>query len=374
MWAAVTRGAGRPTSIERLVLAAPGSGEVAVAVEACAVCHSDLMYADGAWAADFPVVLGHEAAGRVVRAGEGVDDLAVGDRVVVCLVRSCGRCRACLRGHEVACTGDLTVGGGSPLATAGGEPVAQGLNTGAFAEQMVVHRSQVVPIPDGVPAASASLLGCGVMTGAGAVRNTAGVAAGDTVAVVGCGGVGLGAVQAARIAGAGPIVAIDPLPDKGQAALAMGATHAASPDGGVATLLEATGGHLADHVLVTTAAAAAFTGAADLLAPMGSIVLVGMPADGVTVEVDPGSLAGSNQSILGSKMGTARPAVDVPRLVGHYLDGSLDLDGMVTTTHALDDIDLAFEQVRRGEVVRSVIVFDGLDGLDGLGDREGNRL
>ena len=368
--AAVSRGVGLPPSIEDLHLAAPGPDEVRVEVTACAVCHSDLSYLDGTWATEFPLVLGHEAAGRVLELGDEptgdhprgpAGNLAVGDPVVVTLVRTCGNCRACHRGHDVACTGDLALNDCSPLADADGNPIAQGLNVAGFAEQVVVHRSQVVRLPDDVDPLAASLLGCGVLTGSGAVTNTAGVAAGDAVVVVGCGGVGTGALQAARIVGADPIVAVDPSPDKRASALGFGAPHAVAPvaeDVGAA-ITSATGGRLADHVLVTTGAPAALDGAIDLLAPMGNLVIVGMAGDDVTMEVAPSWLAAANKSILGSKMGTIRVADDVPALIGHHRDGRLDLQGMVSTTHGLDDIAEAFDEAWRGDVLRTVVLPNG---------------
>ncbi len=359
--AAVCRGVGEPQSIEHLVLAAPGPGEVRVRVDACAVCHSDLMYTDGGWATDFPLVMGHEAAGCILETGPAVADVAVGDQVVVSLVRSCGECPACRRGHHVTCSGEFALDRHSPLTDGTGSPVAQGLNTGAFAEQVVVHRSQVVPHPADVPSTSASLLACGVLTGAGAVHNTAQVQAGDVVVVVGCGGVGIGAIQGARLAGAEQIVAVDPLPDKRESALLLGASHAVDPVSGdvAAVLREATGGRLADHLFITTAAPSALDNAVELLAPMGALVLVGMPPDGIAFEVDPTMLAAANQRILGSKMGTVRLADDIPRLIDHYRAGDFELDALVTTTHSLEDIDLAFEEVRRGEVLRTVILPNG---------------
>jgi len=332
-----------------------------VRIDACAVCHSDLMYTDGGWATDFPLVMGHEAAGCILETGPGVDDVAVGDQVVVSLVRSCGECPACRRGHHVTCSGEFALDRHSPLTDGTGSPVAQGLNTGAFAEQVVVHRSQVVPHPADVPSTSASLLACGVLTGAGAVHNTAQVQAGDVVVVVGCGGVGIGAIQGARLAGAEPIVAVDPLPDKRESALLLGASHAVDPVSGdvAAVLREATGGRLADHLFITTAAPSALNGAVELLAPMGALVLVGMPPDGIAFEIDPTMLAAANQRILGSKMGTVRLADDIPRLIDHYRAGDFELDALVTTTHPLEDIDLAFDEVRRGKVLRTVILPNG---------------
>ncbi|MEC8998961.1 MAG: zinc-binding dehydrogenase [Actinomycetota bacterium] len=372
----MSRGVGLPPSIEDLHLAAPGAEEVRVEVTACAVCHSDLSYLDGTWATEFPLVLGHEASGRVVELGstrgggsnsEADDcgsgtpaggDIRVGDPVVVTLVRTCGKCRACRRGHDVACTGNLALNHRSPLSDTDGNPVAQGLNVGAFAEQVVVHRSQVVRLPDDVDPLAASLLGCGVLAGAGAVTNTARVAAGDAVVVIGCGGVGTGAIQAARIAGAEPIIAVDPSGDKRSAALDFGATLAVDPvtEDLAGAITTATDGRLADQILVTTGAPSALDGTVDLLAPMGNLVIVGMPGDDVTMEVAPSWLAAANKSILGSKMGTIRVADDVPALVEHHRAGRLDLHGMVSSTHTLDDIAEAFDEVWRGDVLRTVVL------------------
>jgi len=362
----VSRGVGLPPSIETLILDAPGPDEVRIRVEACAVCHSDLSYLDGTWATEFPLVLGHEAAGYVIELGSPVADpegaseprLAVGDPVVVTLVRTCGECRACQRGHDVACTGDFPIASKSPLVAADGDRIPQGLNVGAFAEQVVVHRSQVVRLPDDIDPLVACLLGCGVLTGAGAVTNTARVNAGDSVVVVGCGGVGIGAVQAARIVGADPIVAVDPTPDKRKSARGFGATHVVDPvhDDLSAAITAATGGPLADHLLITTGSPAALDGAIELLAPMGQLIIVGMAADDVTIEVAPSWLAAANKSILGSKMGTIRVTEDVPALIEHHRAGRLDLQGMVSSTHTLEDIAKAFEEVWRGDVLRTVVL------------------
>ena len=282
----------------------------------------------------------------------------MGAPVVVTLVRPCGECRACQRGHDVACTGEFPIASKSPLVAADGDRIPQGLNVGAFAEQVVVHRSQVVRLPDDIDPLAACLLGCGVLTGAGAVTNTARVTAGESVVVVGCGGVGIGAVQAARIAGADPIVAVDPTPDKRESARGFGATHVVDPvhDDLSATITAATGGPLADHLLITTGSPAALDGAIELLAPMGQLVIVGMAADDVTIEVAPSWLAAANKSILGSKMGTIRVAEDVPALIEHHRAGRLDLEGMVSSTHALEDIAEAFEEVWRGDVLRTVVL------------------
>ena len=358
MRAAVRHGPGKPLIVEDLALDDPVPDEVQVAIDACAICHSDLVYVDGGWAVEYPVVLGHEAAGQVVAIGTSsrAGQLTVGTRVVVSLIRTCGKCLACQRGHDVACSGRLRLRDRSPLSDASGRPVTQGLHTGAFADSVVVHRSQCVPIPDDLPATSAALLGCGVLTGVGAVTNTARVEAGEAVVVVGCGGVGLATVQGSRIANAEPVVAVDPLASKRKAALRFGATHAIDPAEDVPEAVRAaTGGRLADHVFVTTASTSAMTSAIDLVAPMGTLVLVGMPDDGVTTRVDTGLLSARNQSILGSKMGTSRLAVDIPALVDHWRAGRLDLEGMVTSTHPLQEIGDAISQMRGGSAIRTVV-------------------
>ena len=356
--AAVSRGVGLPSSIETLYLDAPRADEVRIEIEACAVCHSDLSYLDGTWATEFPLVLGHEAAGRVAEVGHGVKKFAEGDPVIVSLIRTCGQCRACRRGQDVACTGEIDLNSKSPLVDKNGVRVAQGLNVGAFATQVVVHESQIVPLPDDVNLMAASLLGCGVLTGSGAITNTARVAAGDAVVVMGCGGVGVGAIQAARLAGAAQIVAVDPAATKRTAAVGFGATHTADPTNSdlAEVITDATGGRLADHLLITTGSPAALEGAIDLLAPMGQLVIVGMAGDDVTIEVAPSWLAASNKSILGSKVGTARVAIDVPALIDHHRAGRLDLTGMISSTHDLEHIQDAFDDVWRGDVLRTVVL------------------
>ena len=358
--AAVHRGVGEPTSIENLTISSAGPGEVRVAVSACAICHSDLMYVDGGWATSFHLVLGHEVSGRVVEIGEDVSNVTVGTPVVVSLIRTCGQCRPCLKGQDVACEGEISLDAKSPLKDKDGLVISQGLNTGGFAEQVLVHHSQVVEIPEEMPLSVASLLGCGVLTGVGATRNTAEVGEGDIVVVIGCGGVGIGAIQGARLAGAEVILAVDPEDHKHGTAIEMGATHTANPkiDNVVEVLNGAAGGRLADHVFVATSSISALSEAVELVSPMGALVLVGMPADGATFTIDPGMLAAQNQRILGSKMGTARLSIDVPDLIDNYLIGELTLDSMISSTHPLEDIDKAFEEVRTGQALRTLIVFN----------------
>jgi len=360
--AAVCRAFGEPLTIERLQLESPVGNQVQVRVVASAVCHSDIHFFDGAWGGRLPAVWGHEASGVVEALGADVTDLAVGDHVVVTLIRSCGACRNCAAGVTVACTG-AGPAAATPLSDAEGKPVGHGLGTAAFAERLVADRSQVVRIDAAIPAGPAALLACGVITGVGAVRNTAQVAAGDSVVVIGTGGVGLNAVQGARLAGADPIIAVDLSDDKLKVAAEFGATHLVNPTAADLgdQIKESTGGAMADHVLITVGAKAAIDGTAELLGPNGSVVIVGMPESGVTTTIDPVTLAAANQRILGSKMGGAVIDRDIPDLVARYLDGSLQLDPLITKTYALDDINEAIEAVKRGEAVRNVIMFETED-------------
>jgi Zn-dependent alcohol dehydrogenase len=357
--AAVCRAFGRPLSIETVSLAAPGPDEVRVRIGAVAICHSDVSYVDGEWGGDLPAVWGHEAAGTIVEVGDRVG-FEPGERVVVCLIRSCGECLRCQRGAEVACRTDFDLDHRSPLTDADGHPITHGMRTAAFAEEVVVHASQVVPVGDDIPLDAAALLACGVITGVGAVLNTADVEPGTTVVVLGCGGVGLNVVQGAALAGAATIVAVDLMATKRDLAVHLGATHAADPveDDLVALVDELTDAMMADYVFVATGAPSALSGANSLVGTMGAIVIVGVPAPGVSGVFDPSALVGRNQRILGSKMGTSVIARDIPMLIQRYHDGELELDGLISQRFSLDQIDAAMNEVRSGAALRQVIVFD----------------
>ncbi len=357
--AAVCHAFGGPHAVEDVLLREPRGDEVLVRVEACAVCHSDVSAAEGAWGGELPAVYGHEAAGTVVEAGAGVARAQVGDAVVVTLIRACGRCRSCLRGEPALCLDDGPVD--SPLSLPGGRRVVQGMRTAAFARHVLVHESQVVPVPPDVPRVTASLLGCGVLTGVGAAVRTAAIEDGARVVVLGAGGVGLSCVQGARLAGAATIVAVDPVPAKREAAAAVGATHtvdAASADV-VGAVREVAGADGADYVLVATGARSAVQTALELLARGGTAVLVGMPPSGSTVEIDPTELAHHGRRIVGSKLGSARPDADIPWLVDLYRDGRLELDGLVSGTFPLERLDEAMAEVRAGAALRNVVVPGG---------------
>jgi S-(hydroxymethyl)glutathione dehydrogenase/alcohol dehydrogenase len=357
--AAVCRAFGKPLAIEELELAPPGPGEVRVRVAACAICHSDIFYMDGAWGGALPAVYGHEAAGIVEEVGAGVTHLAPGDHAVVTLIRSCGRCLACAEGAQVFCDAVFPLDRKSPLASTKGEGIVHGLRTGAFADHVVVEASQAVAIDKDVPLASASLIACGVLTGVGAVINTAGVQAGASVVVIGCGGVGLNSVQGAKLAGCATIIAVDLSDSKLEAALRFGATHIVNPqrEDLVARVSAMTNGRKADHVFVTVGAKSAIEQAFGLMRRGGETVIVGMPAAGVTTSFDPGWLAADGQRVIGSKMGSARVQIDVPKMVALYRQKRLKLDELISGRYPLEKINEAVESVRRGEALRNVIVF-----------------
>ena len=357
--AAVCREFGAPLQIEDIELAAAGPGEVRVRMVATAICHSDITYADGGWGGTLPAVYGHEGAGVVEQVGTGVSSVAIGDHVVVTLIRSCGHCHGCTMGIPVTCDATFPLDDQTPMHDAAGTPLVHGMRTGAFAETTVVHESQVVRIPTELPFDVASLLACGVITGVGAVTNTARVEVGSDVVVFGCGGVGLNSVQGARLAGARTIVAIDLADSKLAAAHTFGATHTlnARTDDVVERVKSITDGRGADYVFVTVGAKPAYDASYALLARGGAVVLVGMPPSGVMSEIDPATMAGYNQRILGSKMGGSRIAIDIPHLVTLYQQGRLKLDELISGRYPLERINEAMASVKAGEALRNVIVF-----------------
>jgi S-(hydroxymethyl)glutathione dehydrogenase/alcohol dehydrogenase len=357
MRAAVCRAFGAPLVLETVELDPPGPGQVGVRLAACAICHSDIAYKEGAWGGSLPAVYGHEAAGHVTAVGQGVRALAPGDRVLVTLIRSCGACPACARAAPTSCHHAWDARS-SPLRDAGGAAVAQGMNTAAFAEAVTVDASQCVKLPPDLPLDEAALLACGVITGVGAVVNTARVRPGDSVAVIGAGGVGLNAIQGAALAGAARIVAIDRAPEKLEAAGAFGATDAllAGPEaaGAVRAL---TGGAGVDFAFVTVGAPPVIEAAPALLAPGGRVVVVGMAASGTSVGYDPVSLAAMNQGLLGSRMGETVLARDIPWLIEHWRTGRLHLAPLITGRYPLERINEAIADAARGAARRNVIVF-----------------
>ncbi|MDF0599167.1 Zn-dependent alcohol dehydrogenase [Psychromarinibacter sp. C21-152] len=356
--AAVCRAFGEPLVIEEVTLADPGPGEVEVRLAACAVCHSDISMMDGGWGGHLPAVYGHEAAGHVVRTGPGVPSLAPGDTVLVTLFKSCGACPSCLSARPATCLG-ATDRHDHPISGTEGLPYAQGIRCGAFAERVVVDQTQIVPIPPDIPLDSAALLSCGVITGIGAVVNTAGLRAGQTAVVIGAGGVGLNVIQGARLAGATHIVAVDMVPEKLEIAREFGATAAVlgseeKPWRAVRQII----GTGADHVFVATGAIQAFETAPRFLGFHGRMTLVGMPHNGQTAGYEPVIFSATGQQILGSKMGDGVPRRDIPWMAELYRQGRLKLDELISGRWPLDRINEAIADTRTGGARRNVILFD----------------
>ncbi|NIR31476.1 MAG: Zn-dependent alcohol dehydrogenase [Gammaproteobacteria bacterium] len=359
MKAAVCYAFGKPLVVDDIEIDPPGAGEVEVKIAACAICGSDLTAMHGGWGGHLPAVYGHEAAGIVQEVGAGVTALEPGDPVVVSLLRSCGACYFCTHHESHLCEGGFDSDDEGRLHGADGRTIHQGLRTGAFAERVLVHQSQAVRIPREVPLESASLLACGVITGWGAVVNTARVPAGAGVVVVGAGGVGLNSIQGAALVGADPIIAVDISDEKLDAAGCFGATHAINAGAGdVRTAVRAlTGGRGADFAFVATGSATALEQSLELVRRAGTVVVVGMPAYGARVQIPAADFVGDAQRIVGSKMGSARLERDVPKLVALYLQGRLKLDELIDARYPLQAINEAVDAARRGATLRNVIVF-----------------
>ncbi|VAV99230.1 Alcohol dehydrogenase [hydrothermal vent metagenome] len=354
--AAVCHKFGAPLVIEAVQLRAPELGEVEVDLAAVAICHSDISYADGAWGGSLPAVYGHEAAGHVSAIGPGVATVAVGDAVIVTLIRACGHCSSCGAGRPTGCETPYD-GDHGPLKTTSGGKLHQAMACGAFAEKVVVDQSQIVRIPGDMSLDAASLLSCGVITGIGAVVNAARLRAGQDVVVIGAGGVGLNAIQGARIAGARRIMAVDMRADKLDAAMEFGAT-----DGVLATedkpwrVAKRTLGRGADVVIVTVGAIPAYDQAPRYLAGGGRVIMVGMPHVGASSTYEPVNFAAASQSMIGSKMGDAVISRDIPWMIDLYQQGRLKLDELISGRWPLDQINEAIEDTRNGTARRNVII------------------
>ncbi|SMX38017.1 zinc-binding dehydrogenase [Maliponia aquimaris] len=355
--AAVCTAFSKPLTIEEIDLRAPEAGEVEVTLEAVAICHSDISYAEGAWGGDLPAVYGHEAAGRVTALGAGVQGIAMGQRVVVTLIRACGTCANCASGKPTICTGNTPRP--QVLTRPDGTPVMQAMYCGAFAEKVVVDQSQLVVMPDDMPPEAVCLLACGVITGIGAVVNAGRLRAGEDVVVIGAGGVGLNAIQGARIAGARRIVAVDMSEAKLEIARSFGATH-----GVLATqdapwkAAQAALGRGTDVVAVTVGAIPAYEQAMMYLGYGGRMVMIGMPATGATAKYEPVIPAFMSQQMIGSKMGDVVIRRDIPWMADLYRQGRLMLDELVSGRFTLDRINEAIADTRTGGAKRNVILFD----------------
>ena len=360
MKAAVLRAVGQPLQIEEVQIGLPGPREVLIRTAATGVCHSDLHFIEGSYKHPLPAVLGHEAAGVVEKVGSEVRTVKVGDHVVTCLSAFCGHCEYCLTGHMSICPSPDTQRGKDepPRLSEPNGAMNQYLNLSAFAEHMLVHEHACTAINRDMPLDRAALIGCAVTTGIGAVAHTAAVRPGDTVAVIGCGGVGLAAINGALIAGAGRIIAIDRQPAKLQMAKVFGATDVidASDGDSAKKVRELTGGGV--HFSFEAIGLKATTeDAFKMLRRGGTATVIGMIPLGVKIELS-GSDFLVEKKIQGSSMGSNRFPVDMPRYVDFYMQGRLKLDEMVSARLPLERVNDAFEEMKRGEVARSVIVFD----------------
>ena len=360
MKAAVLREQKKPLVIEDVKIGKPGPHEVLIRTAAAGVCHSDLHFQDGSYPAAVPSVLGHESAGIVEMVGSEVRTVKVGDHVITCLSAFCGHCEDCLTGHMSLCQQpDTKRGAGEePRLSSDAGNMNQYLNLSSFAEQMLIHEHACVAVRKDMPLDRAALIGCGVMTGVGAVFHTAKVAPGETVAVIGCGGVGLAAINGAAIAGAGRIIAIDMQASKHNLAMEFGATDFidASDGDAVKKVIEMTKGgvhHAFEAIGLAKTAEQAFA----MIRRGGAAVIIGMIPVGQNVSV-PGPAFLGEKKIIGSAMGSNRFPVDMPRLVDFYMAGKLKLDEMISQRVKLSQVNEALQELKSGELARSVIVFD----------------
>jgi S-(hydroxymethyl)mycothiol dehydrogenase len=354
----IARSKGTPVEVVPVVVPDPGPGEVVVDVQACGVCHTDLHYREGAINDDFPFLLGHEAAGHVSAVGNGVTHLSPGDFVVLAWRAPCGACRSCRRGRPWYCFDSANAR--QPMTLEDGTPLSPALGIGAFCEKTLVAAGQAVPVdPDARPEA-VGLIGCGIMAGYGAAVNTGGVSTGDTVAVIGCGGVGDAAIAASSIAGARTVIAVDVDDRKLEWARRFGATHTvnSSSTDPVEAIRALTDGNGADVVVEAVGRPETYRQAFFARDLAGTLVQVGVPNPTMTVELPMIELFGRGGALKSSWYGDCLPTRDFPRLVDLYRTGRLDLDGFVSETVSLDGVEEAFDRMQRGEVLRSVVVFD----------------
>lgn len=356
--AAVFQQVDEPLTIEDIDIAKPGQQEVLVRTVASGVCHSDLHFVEGLYPMDTPAILGHEAAGIVEKVGQLVSDVKPGDHVITCLSVYCGRCTQCLTGHPARCQ-DKPVRGEKEESRLSwhGQPLEQMANLGAYAEKMLVHENSVVKIRDDMPFDCAALIGCGVTTGVGAALNTAQVKPGSTVAVFGAGGVGLGVIQGARIAGALRIIAVDISENKLKTAMDLGATDIvdSSSRDPVDAIIKITDGG-ADYTFEAIGLKETAEACWDSLGTGGTATLVGMIPYGTKIEIATTMMR--ERKLQGCSMGSNRFKIDMPKYVELYMQGRLLLDEMITRRGELKDINEAFRAMKAGEVARSVLMLN----------------
>lgn len=360
MKAAVLREVGKPLEIEDVEINKPGPHEVLVRTAAAGVCHSDLHFVNGSYPYPLPAVIGHESSGVVEQVGAEVRTVAPGDHVITCLSAFCGHCEHCLTGHMSRCVNPETQRGEGeePRIAQNGDAMFQFLNLSSFAEQMLIHEHACTKIRKDMPLDVAALIGCSVTTGVGAVVNTANVRAGETVAVIGCGGVGLACINGAAIAGAGRVIAVDTQGSKLNLAKEFGATDVVNAKDGdpVAQVMELTGGgvhYSFEAIGLKQTTEQAF----QMLGRGGTATVIGMIPVGTHIELHGVDFL-AEKKIQGSLMGSNRFPVDMPRYVDFYMAGKLKLDTMISQRIKLEDVNDAFAELERGELARSVIMFD----------------
>src|SRR6476469_685349 len=352
----IARSKGAPVELVDVVVPDPGPGEAVVAVQACGVCHTDLHYREGGINDDFPFLLGHEAAGVVEAVGEGVTDVAPGDFVILNRRAVCGQCRACKLGRPWYLFN--THNASRPMTLRDGTKLSPALGIGAFAEKTLVHAGQCTKVDPSVRPEVAGLLGCGVMAGLGAAINTGGVGRGDSVAVIGCGGVGCAAIAGANLAGASTVIAVDIDDRKLETAKELGATHTVNSKTGdaVEAIRSLTGGNGADVVIEAVGRPETYEQAFYARDLAGTIVLVGVPTPDMRLDLPLIDFFSRGGALNSSWYGACLPSRDFPLLVDLHLQGRLPLEKFVTETGDLGDVEEAFHKMERGEVLRSVIL------------------
>ena len=363
MKAPVLHAVREPLVVEEVELEEPKQGEVLVKMGASGVCHSCLHAADGSWAnPKVPMVLGDEGAGVVEQVGPGVSRLKPGDHVILSWAPSCGWCVNCVRGHPVRCENRPQVGvmlDGTTRMRLRGQDVYHYASIATFGSYSVVPESAAIKIDPDVPLEVAALIGCSVMTGVGAVLNTARVQAGESLVVFGCGGIGLNAIQGGRLASAEPLIGVDVADNKLSYARALGATHTinAEREDVVETVKRLTGGRGADHAVIAVGTTRVVDVAWRALGRGGTCVMVGLPPAGEKIEIEPASLVGPERRLIGSCYGSASVFADFPRMINLYRSGKLKIDELITHRYGVDEVNEAFRALAAGELARGILVF-----------------
>lgn len=352
----VSRSKGEPVSLETIVVPDPGPGEALVRVQACGVCHTDLHYREGGIGDDFPFLLGHEAAGVVEQVGPDVVNVAPGDYVILAWRAPCGTCRSCRRGRPWYCFDSRNAA--QPMTLANGTPLSPALGIGAFCEYTLVAAGQAVKVDNRISPEAAGLIGCGIMAGFGAAVNTGQVTRGDTVAVIGCGGVGNAAIAASAVAGARIIIGVDIDPRKLEWAKQFGATHTVNSRDRdpIEAVRELTGGFGADVVVEAVGSPETYRQGFYARDHAGTLVQVGVPTPEMQIDLPLLELFGRGGAIKSSWYGDCLPSRDFPILVDLHLRGKLNLDGFISERIGIDAVEEAFQKMQRGEVLRSVVV------------------